>query len=29
VTTAAALAAEEKKAMIPIGDTHQHVWDLK
>jgi predicted TIM-barrel fold metal-dependent hydrolase len=29
VTTAAALAAEENKAMIPIVDTHQHLWDLK
>ena len=29
VTAAAALVGEEKKAMMPIVDTHQHLWDLK
>ncbi len=29
VATAAALAAQEKKTMIAIIDTHQHLWDLK
>lgn len=28
-TVAAALPAEDKPAMIPIVDTHQHLWDLK
>lgn len=29
VTAATVLAGKEKKAMIPIVDTHQHLWDLK
>jgi predicted TIM-barrel fold metal-dependent hydrolase len=29
VTATTVLAGEEKKTMIPIVDTHQHLWDLK
>src|SRR5262245_21564693 len=28
-TTASLGLAEEKPAMLPIVDTHQHLWDLK